>query len=254
MISLDAFLTPYFPETESQFDETIVVMIDVLRASSTICAALNNGAKEVIASETLEKAVNIYGNLDKDIRFMGGERNCIKPQGFDAGNSPSDYSAELVDGKTVIVTTTNGTKLFQKAKKAKVKIIGSFVNFESVVQFLQSVIKINKESNQNTEICFLCAGTNGRLSYEDTLCAGAFINSVSRNYFDVNITDTAHAAQSLYEINESNLSGFIKKSQHAEKLKKLGFEKDINTCLTYNKYNVLPIIQANSIKKFEVDS
>lgn len=254
MINLDAFLTPYFPETETQFDETIVVMIDVLRASSTICAALANGAKEVIASETLEKAVNIYGNLDNEIRFIGGERNCIMPQGFDAGNSPTDYVSEIVDGKTVIITTTNGTKLFQKAKKAKAKIIGSFVNFESVIQFLQGVIKINNEESLNTEICFLCAGTNGRLSYEDTLCAGAFINSIARNYFDVNVTDTAHAAQALYEINESNLSSLIQKSQHAVKLKKLGFEKDINTCLTYNKYNVLPIIQANSIKKFEVDS
>ncbi len=251
MINLDAFLTPYFPETETQFDNTIVVMIDVLRASSSICAALVNGAKEVIASESLEKAVKIYSTLDKDMRFLGGERNCEKPQGFDAGNSPSEYQKEFVEGKNVIITTTNGTKLFQKAKKAKVKLVGSFVNFDSVIDFLEGAIQINKDNNINSDICFLCAGTNGRMSYEDTLCAGSFINRIARNYFDINITDTAHAAQSLFELNENNLNEFIGKSHHAKKLKKLKLENDIKECLTFNKYNVLPVIHANSIKKFE---
>lgn len=251
MIKIDAFLTPYFPETETQFDNSVVIMIDVLRASTTICAALKNDAKEVIASESLEKAVKIYSTLDKESRFMGGERNCIKPTGFDAGNSPLEYKEELIKDRTVIMSTTNGTKLFAKAKKSKAKIIGSFTNFSKTVNFLKNVISINHQEETDTEICFLCAGTDGRLSYEDTLCAGAFIEELTNEYYNTKVTDTAHAAKSLYELNKNNLNNFIYDTQHAKKLIELDLKKDIETALTFDLYDVLPIIQVNAIKRFE---
>lgn len=253
MVNIDAFLTPYFPETETQFDDSVVIMIDVLRASTTICAALNNGAKEVIASESLEKAVKIYSTLDKDMRFLGGERNCEKPTGFDAGNSPKEYTSESVEGRNVIITTTNGTKLFQKAKRAKVKIIGSFVNFNAVLNFIKGVVSVNQENDEVTNICILCAGTDGRMSYEDTLCAGAFIKEISDNYYSNSITDTAHAAKTLFEINKDYLNEFILKTQHSLKLIDLGLTEDIETALSFDKYDVLPVIHANSIKKFEIE-
>ena len=128
MIYIDAFITPYFPETEAQFDRSNVVLIDVLRACTSICTALENDALEIIPAESLEKAINKYSFLDKDNTILAGERNASKPKGFDLGNSPFEFDKETVSGKTIIFTTTNGTKLFKKAQKAKNRIIGCLIN------------------------------------------------------------------------------------------------------------------------------
>ena len=140
-MNIDAFFTSFFPERDNLFDGALVVMIDVLRASSTICASLYNGAKEVIPVENTDKAVHIYSSLSKEIRFLGGERGGVKLKGFDAGNSPLDYKEELVKGKSVVLTTTNGTVIFQKAKKALYRIIGGFVNLTMVHNFLLQQLK-----------------------------------------------------------------------------------------------------------------
>lgn len=243
---IDAYLTPYFPETETFFDDSHVLMIDVLRASSTVAAALYNGAKEVVATENLDKAVTLYSNLSKEVRFLGGERNGIMPSGFDAGNSPSEYTGEKIEDKTVIITTSNGTKIYQKAKQAESRIIASFVNVEVVLEYLKACIK---EKNENTKFIILCAGNNGRLSYEDTLCAGRYIAAIMELIKDGELTDTAAAAFNLYEMHKQNLNEFIASRQHATYLKSIGFEKDIETCLTENYYPVVPLITGSSIKK-----
>lgn len=242
-MKIDAFITQYFVETEMLFKDTIVVMIDVLRAGTTICCALFNGAKEVIPVETTEKAVSIYSSLSRETRFLGGERNCIKPSGFDAGNSPTEYSESVVKHKSVILTTSNGTKLFLKAKHSKQRIIGSYVNIDSVLNHIKS---INEENPCN--ITFLCAGNEGRLSYEDTLCAGAFIDELQKFYNDVEISDTAHAAMTLYRMFSDNLQNFIAETEHASKLRHLGFIEDIVLSLEWNKYPVVPVLSGGSIK------
>ena len=245
---LDAYLTPYFPETEEQFNDGIVVMIDVLRASTTVCAALYNNAKEVISADSPEKAVKIYSSLSKEVRFLGGEKNCIKVDGFDAGNSPAEYSDEIVNGKTVILTTTNGTKIFQKAKFAKHKIVGAFVNFNSVLDYLSELVRNNE--NENQRVTLLCAGSNGRLAYEDTLCAGAYITLLKDRFSEIfELTDTAYAAKSLYKLHSHDLNEFLKSRHHASKLIELGFEDDVNTALTMDLFPVVPEMTGTSIKK-----
>jgi 2-phosphosulfolactate phosphatase len=245
-MKVDAFLTQFFTEKENQFKDSIVVMIDVLRASATVCAALSSGAKEVIAIDSVDKAVQIFSSLSKESRFIGGERNGLKPSGFDAGNSPADYTVEAVKGKTVILTTTNGAQLYQKCKLAKFKIVASFVNIEAVVNFIQS------NSSEDTEINIMCAGNDGRLSYEDTLCAGAIINRIISIYPEITITDSAFATQSLYKLHESNLKEFIKTREHSLYLNEIGFEADIDLCLEFNKYPVIPMINGTSIKKVDL--
>jgi len=116
-------------------------MCDVLRASSTICSALYNGAKEIIPTTNSEQAMNIYVGLDRESRFVGGEQNLQKPSGFDAGNSPTEYTKEKVAGKTIILTTTNGTPLFTKAKSSKVRLIAAFVNFNTVLDKIEENFK-----------------------------------------------------------------------------------------------------------------
>lgn len=244
-MKIDAYLTPQFTEKENQFENTIVLMIDVLRASTTICATLNRAAKEVIAIDSVDKAVQLFTNLSRESRFLGGERNGIKPSGFDAGNSPDDYPEESVKGKTVIITTTNGTQLFQKCKRAKAKLVAGFVNHTAILEYVDKLIA---EDANIKEISVLCAGTDGRLSYEDVLCAGAFINSMKKKYTDVQITDTAMAAKSLFNLHSVDLKNFIKSCEHSLFLEKIGFAKDIDTCLEFDKFPVVPIIMGNSIK------
>jgi 2-phosphosulfolactate phosphatase len=257
---IDAYLTPYFPETEDQFKDSIVLMIDVLRASTTVAAAINNNAKEVIATEALDKAVALYNSLDRDVRFLGGERNGIKPPGFDAGNSPEEFSQEAVDGKTVIISTTNGTKIFQKAKQAKYRLIASFVNHSVIIEFINHQIEqFNQQQIEPDEnapinklkpnITIFCAGNNGRLSYEDTLCAGAYIDQLARQFPDSILTDTADVARNLYIFHKTDLVDFIKRCQHSLLLSELGFHRDIETALTFDIFPVVPVISGNSIKK-----
>lgn len=242
---IDVYLTPFFPEIELMFADSYVVMIDVLRASSTIAAALYNNAKEIITTDTTEKAISIYNNLDKEHRFLAGERNCIKPSGFDAGNSPSEFKRELVENKTVIITTTNGTKIFSKAKEAKKRIIACFVNFDIVLNDIYDAIQDNKVKS----IYFLCAGTNGRITYEDSLCAGAYISNIFKKFTDINITDSAKTSMDLYELHKSHLIDFIKSREHSQKLISLNLEKDVDECLSLNKYPVLPVLIGNKIIK-----
>lgn len=247
---VDAFLTPYFPETENQFDGSIVVMIDVLRASSTVCAALNAGAKEVIPSDSLDKAVKIYNSLSKEVRFLGGERNGLKPPGFDAGNSPIEYTKSNVKGKSVILSTTNGTKTFQKAKNAKYKIIATFVNLSTVINYIRTLI-INNDASP--KLFILCAGTNGRLSYEDVLCAGAIISNICSSFNIDIITDTADVARNLFYLHENDLKSFLYSRDHARNLISLGFESDLEFCFTIDSVNVLPLVTSDTIKAFQND-
>jgi len=247
-MNIDAFLTPYFPEKEDRFKKSLVIMIDVLRAGTTICAALYNGAKEIIPNESVETAVKIYSSLSKDNRFLGGERDGRMPNGFDGGNSPSEYSMDVVNNKTIIFTTSNGTSTFLKAKDAVERIIGSFVNINAVLDFL--TFFIHNYGQENLNITFLCSGTNGRLSYEDTTCAGAYIDLISKNFLDSVMTDTALAAMEIYKKHETNLQQFIFEREHAQFLNKLGFENDIKIAMSYDYYPIVPIIRGNSIRAF----
>lgn len=243
---LDAFLTPYFPETENRFEGSIVVMIDVLRASTTVCAALNAGAKEVIPSESLDKAVKIYNSLSREVRFLGGERNGIKPQGFDAGNSPLEYTTDKVKGRSIILSTTNGTKIFLKARNAEHRIVGSFVNNSAIIEYIKMII--DKQTVQKAKLFVICAGTDGRLSYEDVLCAGSIINEIAQMSDNSIITDSADAARNLYKVHAHDIKSFLTTCDHAELLKSKGFDDDVEFCLTPNTLPVVPVVGSNTIK------
>lgn len=248
---IDAYLTPFFPETESLFEGSVIVMIDVLRSGTSICAALNNGAKEIIPCDSLDKAVNVFSSLSKEVRFLGGERNGLKPSGFNAGNSPSEYTQEAVSGKTVIISTTNGTKIYLKAKQSLVRIIGGFVNHSAVMDFIDKKYFNSPEALQSGKIIFLCAGTNGRLSYEDTICAGAFINALKFKYKSVELTDAADASKNLFNLHTVDLMEFMKQREHAGFLCENGFAADVEACLQFDTFPVVPVISGSSIKKFE---
>jgi 2-phosphosulfolactate phosphatase len=210
--------------------ECIVVVIDILRATSTIATALHNGAKEVIPVDSVEKCIR----LGKEMACItAGERDGKIAEGLQYGNSSFEYPREFVQGKVLVLTTTNGTKLLHMAvaKGATEIITGSFLNISAVCDHLQ-------EKKKN--VILACAGWKDKVNLEDTLFAGAVISRI-KNDFEINC-DASGMAACLYENAQENLFEFLKNNNasHYHRLMNFGLEKDIRQCLTPDIANVLP--------------
>jgi 2-phosphosulfolactate phosphatase len=246
-MKLDVIFSPGLIEDDQKLHKSIVVMIDVLRASTTICTALNNGAREVIAADELESAARLFHNLERSSTLLGGERNGDMPAGFDLGNSPLQYTPEEVKGKTVIFTTTNGTQVFIKGRHAAERIVGSFVNMGAVLTLLSK--RFHGIPTDDITVVFLCAGTNKRFAYEDAICAGAFVDSCMHLFPGSLLTDAAHAALHMYKPHEDNVEDFLRTTEHAQFLISKGYEDDVNYCFQLNTCNVVPLITASTIRR-----
>lgn len=247
-MNINTFFVPNFEIEEDYFNNSICLYIDVLRASSTICAAIMNGAKEIIPVSDTEQAMKIYSGLDREIRLIGGEKNMQKPANFNLGNSPLDYSKEVVEGKTIIFSTTNGTNILQYGKNSQHRIITAFVNFHKTIENIETIIKNN---NKIDFINILCAGNNTLFSYEDTLCAGNLISELVK-LSHAELTDSAHSVKVLFEFHKIDLFNFIKSRDHAQRMATMGLESDIDLCLQYDIFPVVPVIEGISIKKSRI--
>ncbi|GAA0530114.1 2-phosphosulfolactate phosphatase [Chitinophaga japonensis] len=208
---------------------SVVVIIDVLRATSTICTALYNGAAKVIPVASVEECVNIGRQLGA---ITAGERDGKIAEGLVHGNSPFEYPRDFVEGKTLVLTTTNGTKLLHMAKDAIQIITGSFPNISAVCDYLVA---------QGQNVILGCAAWKDRVNMEDALFAGAVVSRI-RQHFSMNC-DSALAAETLYHAASSDLYEFMKKASHFQRLARYGLEKDIRYCLTPDGANVLPLLK-----------
>lgn len=210
---------------------SIVVIIDVLRATSTICTVLYNGAARVIPVASVPECISIGEQLGGNA-VTAGERDGQVAEGLLHGNSPFEYPREFIQDKTLVLTTTNGTKLLHMAKDAIEIITGSFPNLSAVCDYLVA---------QGKPVILGCAGWKDRVNMEDTLFAGAVVSRI-REHFTVDC-DSAIAAASLYEISKDNIQEVMKEASHYRRLAKYGLEKDIQYCLTPDGANVLPIFR-----------
>jgi 2-phosphosulfolactate phosphatase len=212
---------------------SIVVIIDVLRATSTIATALYNGAKSVIPVDSVSRCIEIGKQIDA---ITAGERDGMIAEGLKYGNSPFDYPREFVEGKTLVLTTTNGTRLLHMAldKGAKEIITGSFPNLSAVCNHLIA-------AKQN--VILGCAAWKDKVNIEDTLFAGAVISAIG-DQFSINC-DSSHMAETMYEKAKKDLFGFMKKNDasHYHRLMNFGLEGDIRYCLASDGANVLPIYE-----------
>src|SRR6266404_1094304 len=210
---------------------SIVVIIDVLRATSTIATALYNGAKCVIPVDSVSRCIELGRQIEG---ITAGERDGKIAEGLENGNSPFEYPREVIEGKTLVLTTTNGTRLLHMAleKGAKEIITGSFSNLSAVCDHL-----IEMKRN----VILGCAAWKDKVNMEDALFAGAVI-SIVREHFEINC-DSSHIAEAMYEKGKKDLFAFIKKNNasHYNRLMKFGLEKDIRYCLTTDQANVLPV-------------
>lgn len=210
---------------------SIVVIIDVLRATSTIAAALYNGAKSVIPVDSVSRCMEIGRQIEG---ITAGERDGKIADGLEYGNSPFEYPREFIEGKTLVLTTTNGTRLLHMAleKGAKEIVTGSFPNLSAVCDHLVSLKR---------DVILGCAAWKDRINLEDTLFAGAVINRI-KSEFTINC-DSSNMAEAMYEKGKKDLFAFMKKSNasHYHRLMNFGVEEDIRYCLTSDKANVLPV-------------
>lgn len=209
---------------------SVVVIIDVFRATSTIASALHNGAKCVIPVDSVPKAIEISRNIDG---IAAGERDGQIAEGLAHGNSPLEYGRDFIGGKTLVLTTTNGTRLLHMAleKGADTIISGSFPNLSAVCEFLIA---------ENKNVVLGCAGWKDRFNLEDTLFAGAVINRIKK-HFEIHC-DSSLMAETMYIKHKNNLLGFAPKLTHYHRLvERFGLIEDIKFCLTEDVANVLPV-------------
>lgn len=221
------------------FTNRIAVVIDVLRATSVITTALNNKAQCVIPVKTIEEAQNLYASCDASKTLLGGERNALKIEGFDLSNSPLEYKKHSVEGKTIIFTTTNGTNAIDNVKGAKEVILACFRNAQAVVDYVA-------KSGKDTAI--VCAGTEGRFSLDDGLCAGMLIELLKQQT-TVETDDLGLLVTQYYNQNKTNLLGALSNCYHLKRLFTLGFYDDIRFCLETSCVTTIPEATEDKIKK-----
>jgi len=214
-------------------DQSIVVIIDILRATSTIATALHNGAKSIIPVDSVAECIRIGKQIES---MTAGERDGRIAEGLENGNSPFEYPKEIINGKTLVLTTTNGTKLLHMAleKNAKAIITASFSNLTAVCDYLV-------EQKQN--VILGCAAWKNRVNIEDTLFAGAVINKIG-HHFSINC-DSSQIATVMYNDAKDDLYEFmrLKNASHYQRLSGYGLEKDIRYCLTEDVANILVVYE-----------
>ena len=213
-------------------DKTVIV-VDVLRATSCMVTALANGATSIIPMANLEdcKKMKASGYI------TSGERNGEMAEGFDKGNSPFEYLSNDIVGKKIAFTTTNGTQSIEKAKDAKELAVGSFLNLSAIASHLQS---------RADDILIVCAGWKGHVNLEDTLFAGALAEKLKP--VTIQEDDAALMAIELYQQAKNNLVKFLNQSSHVKRLNKLNIHKDMEFCLTADKYSVVPVLVNDELK------
>ncbi|MFM7671050.1 MAG: 2-phosphosulfolactate phosphatase [Bacteroidota bacterium] len=209
---------------------SVVVIIDVFRATSTIAAALHNGARSVVPVDSVPKAIEIAKSIDG---LAAGERDGMIAEGLQHGNSPLEYSRDFIEGRVLVLTTTNGTRLLQMAldRNADTIISGSFPNLSKVCEFLMATGK---------SVVLGCAGWKDRFNLEDTLFAGAVIDRIGE-HFTIHC-DSSRMAVDMYRQQQVDLVGFAPQLTHYHRLvNRFGLIKDIEHCLTIDASPVLAV-------------
>lgn len=217
-------------------EEYIVVIIDIFRATSSICYGIENGAEAIIPVSQVEECA---AYREKGLGYLlAAERNGEVVIGFDFGNSPFAYTPEKVAGKTVVLTTTNGTHALHLSRSARQVVIGSFLNLTALSNWLKT---------QQENILLVCAGWKNNFNLEDTLFAGAVVEQLKESHHKLD--DPAIAANDLYQLGKHDISDYLKKTSHGERLKKLGIEKDIAFCMQIDLTTAIPVLEGEKLIK-----
>jgi 2-phosphosulfolactate phosphatase len=225
----------------------VVVVIDVLRASTTIAVALANGARTVIPLESSDAVVTRAKAFERAHVRMAGERKMLPIPGFDFGNSPREFTRGAIEGKTVLMTTSNGTHAIAASQGARDVIIGSYVNFSAVATVLRTALR------GNTDIAIVCAGREHQFALEDAGCAGRYVYHVTKRMSNVDTNDAAQACVLLDRKYADNVLRLFDASEHGRALRAAGFADDLDACAEIDSYPIIPVYQDRQITKLGPD-
>jgi 2-phosphosulfolactate phosphatase len=221
----------------------LVAVIDVLRASTSIAVALANGARAVVPLDSPDDVVMRAKAFAREEVRLAGELKMLPIPGFDLGNSPREFTAENVAGKTVLISTTNGTGALTAVHGARDVVVASYVNFTPVLAMLRSALR------GGTDAAIVCAGRGRQFALEDAACAGRYVNHVTRELIDVDFNDAAVAAGLIDRVYADDLMRLFLASGHGHALRDAGFGEDLPVCGAVDAYPVVPIYQDRLITK-----
>lgn len=214
-------------------DHEIVVVIDVLRATTAIVAGIANGLESIIPVASLEEAFKYKA----EGYLVAAERGGEIVEGFSFGNSPYSFLDPALKGKKVVLSTTNGTKAIKRPEN-KIVVIAALVNYRAVANWL---------AKQNKNVLLLASGWRDKFNLEDTICAGAIADMLLANGSYTSNEDSSIAAKYIYKSAVDNMFGYLKASSHRRRLKKLNLNEDIKFCLTPNQFDIVPILKGDEI-------
>ena len=222
-------------------DFQLVVVLDVLRATSAICTAMEHGVKEIIPVASVEEA----RQLQSEGYLAAAERGGQIVEGFDMGNSPFSYMDPALKGKSVVLTTTNGTKAINMAKDKETVVIGSLNNLDALCHWL---------IRQRRDILVLGSGWKDKFNLEDTICAGAIADKCLKSGRFFADEDSTVAAKFIYRSARDNMFAFLKASSHRRRLRKLNLNEDVKYCLTPNNCSAIPILENGSLVRMNQET
>ncbi len=236
-MNVEVFLSSANVGEEDVKDRTVVV-IDVLRACSTISTALHHGARAVLPVADMAQAGKFASNLDPSMYLLGGERASEKIEGYHLGNSPLEYTKATVADRTIILNTTNGSSAITRAREAQHLVVGCLLNAGRVVAFAQKA---------GLDLTLICAGQDNRVSLEDTLCAGLMLYRLWGGQEPEAASDTAHIAFTQYRHDRDHLETALRRCNHARYLETKGFGEDVDYCFRIDALPVLPYFADNRL-------
>ena len=216
----------------------IAVVIDVLRFTTTIVHALAAGCTAVRPCLEVDEARELAGKMPAGKVILGGERGGVPPPGFDLGNSPAQYTAKVCCGTTVVLTTTNGSRACFRAMEAERILIAAFVNYSAVCEQLRL---------DHRPVHMICAGTDGEISLEDTLLAGALVDFVC-DICDARLNDSARLAWDCFENHGQVLLGALQVGKGGMHLQRLGLGADIETASQIDQFNLVPEMRRDPLR------
>jgi len=233
-MQIDLFLTP-IPLKRAELENRTVVVVDVLRSTTSICTALVAGARGVIPTSGPGEAAEMWNKIGSDSAVLAGEREGVRIDNFNLGNSPAEFTREAVRDKYVVMNTTNGTAIFQHVRKAACVFTCALVNISRVAE---------RVARENRDTVIVCSGQAGDFSVEDTLCGGMLIDKLRVEHsWQAALNDAASLALLLYESGRTTIRQTIERSEHGRFLESIGFGGDVDMAARVDSVPVLPVMR-----------
>ncbi len=237
-MKIEVFFSPREVENEYELREKSVLVVDVLRASSSIITAVHHGARQVIPVSSVADAIRLAKDLFEDSTMLCGERGGKLIEGFDLDNSPASYRPEKVRDKSLLFTSTNGSGALLRARFARETYVAAFVNLTAAVAAVAD----------RENVVVLCAGEENHFALEDALCAGMIVSRLVDRHPDATLADGARAALMVYERSGDGLLAAVRSADHAAVLEREGFGADVTFCATRDLYTVVPVYDGTVIR------